>query len=91
MTGTNRVEIETLKEKNVLYHAFHRNSFSKLRMYVMPVGSFKKDQCIVDIHLIIPDLYLTETILLARRFKHIACGIKQFQLDGIQRRSLSTP
>ena len=82
MTGTNRVEIETLKEKNVLYHAFHRNSFSKLRMYVMPIGSFKKDQCIVDIHLIIPDLYLTEAILLARRFKHIACGIKQFQTKG---------
>ena len=91
MTGTNRVEVETFKEKNVLYHAFHRNGFSKLRMYVVTVGSFKKDQCIIDIHLVIPDLYLTEAILLARRFKHIACGIKQFQLDGIQRRSFSTP
>ena len=91
MTGTNRVEVETFKEKNVLYHAFHRNGFSELRMYVVTVGSFKKNQCIIDINLIIPDLYLTEAILLARRFKHITCGIKQFQLDGIQRRSLSTP
>ena len=91
MTGTNGVQVETLKEKNILYHAFYRHRFTETGMNIVTIGTLEQHQCIIDIHFIVTYFNFAETILLGSCLEHLAGSIQQFQIHSIQIRCFGAP
>ena len=64
MTGTDSIQVETLHEQNILYHALYRNGLAVNGMSVVAVGSLEHHALVVDKYLAVAILNLTESVFL---------------------------
>ena len=86
VTCSNSIDIETLHETDVFYHAFTRYYISSIRIHLMTVGTLDKYWLAIDEHLGILYLYLAETYLLGYYLSPILCCC-----EGIEIWLLCTP
>ena len=91
MTGADGIQVMTLIEQHILQHRLHGDGLAIPRMDIMAVSAFEQGQLAIDVHLIVPDGYRAEAILLESGFSYLTFRIQQFQFHRVQVRGLRAP
>ena len=91
MARTDRVQIVTLHQENVLDHRLHRDGLAVDGVDVVPVGPLEIGQYVVDVQFVGLELHLSEAVLEEGAFLQFAGLVVDFQADGVQIRLFRGP
>ena len=91
MACAHGIDVETLHNLDVLYHALTRYHIATIRVHLMTVGTLDQYRLSVDEQLRVDDLHLAEAHLLRHHLNDVALLVLYCCHEGIEIRVLSTP